>query len=149
MIEAKNINFYYDNFHALKNINMKMKANTVTAFIGPSGCGKSTFLRLFNRMNDLIPGTKLEGECLIRSEEHTSELQSRGHLVCRLVLEKKNVVAAKHQGRTADAGGGAEAGSSAGETWARRRREQVARTAALHAAAGDGNCDVAGPSHRV
>lgn len=68
MIEAKNINFYYDNFHALKNINMKMKANTVTAFIGPSGCGKSTFLRLFNRMNDLIPGTKLEGECLIEGE---------------------------------------------------------------------------------
>lgn len=68
MIEAKNINFYYDNFHALKNINMKMKANTVTAFIGPSGCGKSTFLRLFNRMNDLIPGTKLEGECLIEEK---------------------------------------------------------------------------------
>lgn len=68
MIETKNINFYYDNFHALKNINMKIKANTVTAFIGPSGCGKSTFLRLFNRMNDLIPGTKLEGECLIENK---------------------------------------------------------------------------------
>src|SRR5690554_7788119 len=172
MIEAKNINFYYDSFQALKNINIKMDANTVTAFIGPSGCGKSTFLRIFNRMNDLIPGTKLEGECLIegkniydksihvdelrknvgmvfqkpnpfpksifanvayglrvngmgdskfiaqrveeslidaalwdevkdklkksafelsggRSEEHTSELQSRPHLVCRLLLEKK------------------------------------------------------------
>ena len=65
MIETKNINFYYGNFHALKNISMKMEANTVTAFIGPSGCGKSTFLRLFNRMNDLIDDIKLEGECLI------------------------------------------------------------------------------------
>ncbi len=65
MIEAKDINFYYGNFHALKGINMKMEAKTVTAFIGPSGCGKSTFLRLFNRMNDLIPDTKLTGECLI------------------------------------------------------------------------------------
>lgn len=65
MIETKNINFYYGNFHALKNISMKMETNTVTAFIGPSGCGKSTFLRLFNRMNDLIDDTKLEGECLI------------------------------------------------------------------------------------
>ncbi len=65
MIEANNVNFYYGDFHALKNISMKMDANTVTAFIGPSGCGKSTFLRLFNRMNDLIEGTRLEGECLI------------------------------------------------------------------------------------
>lgn len=65
MIETKNINFHYGDFHALKNISMKMEANTVTAFIGPSGCGKSTFLRLFNRMNDLIDGTRLSGECLI------------------------------------------------------------------------------------
>ena len=65
MIEAKNVNFYYGDFHALKDINMKMERNTVTAFIGPSGCGKSTFLRLFNRMNDLIEGTRLTGECLI------------------------------------------------------------------------------------
>ncbi|MDR1593608.1 MAG: phosphate ABC transporter ATP-binding protein PstB [Prevotellaceae bacterium] len=65
MLETKNINFYYGNFHALKNISMKMEINTVTAFIGPSGCGKSTFLRLFNRMNDLIDDTHLTGECLI------------------------------------------------------------------------------------
>lgn len=68
MIEAKNVDFYYGDFHALKNINMSMEANTVTAFIGPSGCGKSTFLRLFNRMNDLIDGTKLTGECCINDE---------------------------------------------------------------------------------
>lgn len=65
MIEAIEVNFYYGDFHALKDINMKIEANTVTAFIGPSGCGKSTFLRLFNRMNDLIENTRLTGECKI------------------------------------------------------------------------------------
>ncbi|MFI3267811.1 MAG: phosphate ABC transporter ATP-binding protein PstB [Rikenellaceae bacterium] len=64
-IEAKNVNFYYGDFHALKNVNMNIEKNSVTAFIGPSGCGKSTFLRLFNRMNDLIDRTRLEGEILI------------------------------------------------------------------------------------
>ena len=68
MIQAKDTNFYYGDFHALKNINMVMEANTVTAFIGPSGCGKSTFLRLFNRMNDLIDDTRLTGECLIEGQ---------------------------------------------------------------------------------
>ena len=67
-IEANHVDFYYGDFHALKGINMKMEANTITAFIGPSGCGKSTFLRLFNRMNDLIDGTRLTGECLIENE---------------------------------------------------------------------------------
>ena len=65
MIEAQNVNFYYGDFHALKDINMQIQDKTVTAFIGPSGCGKSTFLRLFNRMNDLIPSTRLEGKCII------------------------------------------------------------------------------------
>jgi phosphate transport system ATP-binding protein len=68
MIQAKDINFYYGDFHALKNISMEIAAHTVTAFIGPSGCGKSTFLRLFNRMNDLIDNTRLTGECLIEGE---------------------------------------------------------------------------------
>ncbi|MDL2222807.1 phosphate ABC transporter ATP-binding protein PstB [Bacteroidales bacterium OttesenSCG-928-M11] len=65
MIQAKDINFYYGDFHALKSIDMEIETNTVTAFIGPSGCGKSTFLRLFNRMNELIDNTRLTGECLI------------------------------------------------------------------------------------
>ena len=69
MIQAKDINFYYGDFHALKNISMEIEANTVTAFIGPSGCGKSTFLRLFNRMNDLIDDTHLAGECLIEGQD--------------------------------------------------------------------------------
>ncbi|OJV40671.1 MAG: phosphate ABC transporter ATP-binding protein [Bacteroidales bacterium 36-12] len=69
MIETKNIDFYYGNFQALKNINMKIGANTVTAFIGPSGCGKSTFLRLFNRMNDLIDDTRMEGQCIVDGKD--------------------------------------------------------------------------------
>ena len=64
-IESKNINFYYGSSQALKNINIAIKPNTVTALIGPSGCGKSTYLRLFNRMNDLIDNTRVEGEVLI------------------------------------------------------------------------------------
>jgi phosphate transport system ATP-binding protein len=68
MIEAREVNFYYSDFHALKNVNMMIDPNTVTAFIGPSGCGKSTFLRLFNRMNDLIDGIRLTGECLINGQ---------------------------------------------------------------------------------
>lgn len=69
-IDAKHVDFYYDNgrFHALKDINLQVKEHEVVAFIGPSGCGKSTFLRLFNRMNDLIPGTKLDGEIDINGE---------------------------------------------------------------------------------
>lgn len=63
--EANNINFYYGDYHALKDVSLKFPDNTVTALIGPSGCGKSTFLRLFNRMNDLIDHTRLEGEVLV------------------------------------------------------------------------------------
>lgn len=69
IITAKDINFFYGDFHALKNISMQIEPNTVTAFIGPSGCGKSTFLRLMNRMNDLIEHTKLTGEMMIEGED--------------------------------------------------------------------------------
>ena len=68
IIETKNLNFWYGDFHALKDIDMEIEQNSVTAFIGPSGCGKSTYLRLFNRMNDLIAGTKLQGDVLIGGE---------------------------------------------------------------------------------
>ncbi len=68
IIETKNLNFWYGDFHALKDIDMEIEQNSVSAFIGPSGCGKSTYLRLFNRMNDLIAGTKLQGEVLIGGE---------------------------------------------------------------------------------
>ncbi|MCF8043558.1 MAG: phosphate ABC transporter ATP-binding protein PstB [Desulfarculaceae bacterium] len=64
IIEVKGLNFYYGDFKALTDINMTIKRSKVTALIGPSGCGKSTFLRLLNRMNELIAGTRVEGELL-------------------------------------------------------------------------------------
>mgnify|MGYP003681883894 CR=1 FL=1 len=67
-IEAKGIKVWYDDFNAIKGINMEIKPNTVTAFIGPSGCGKSTFLRLFNRMNDYVEGFRMEGKIKINGE---------------------------------------------------------------------------------
>ncbi len=65
VIEVHDLNFYYGDFQALTDVNVSLKNNYVTALIGPSGCGKSTFLRLLNRMNDLIPGTRVEGRVLI------------------------------------------------------------------------------------
>ncbi|GAB1717223.1 MAG: phosphate ABC transporter ATP-binding protein, PhoT family [Nitrobacter sp.] len=64
-IVTRNLNFYYGQHHALKNINLSIAANRVTAFIGPSGCGKSTLLRIFNRMYDLYPRQRVEGEVLL------------------------------------------------------------------------------------
>lgn len=87
MITAKDINFYYSDFHALKNITMDITSHTVTAFIGPSGCGKSTFLRLFNRMNELIDNTRLTGECIIDGQNiynksvHVDELRKKVGMV--------------------------------------------------------------------
>src|SRR5690625_1428879 len=68
-IEVKDLNFYYGHFHALKNINMFVKENKVTAFIGPSGCGKSTLLRTLNRMFELYPGQRAEGQILLDGED--------------------------------------------------------------------------------
>ncbi len=67
-IEARNVNFYYGSQIALKNINIACEENKVTALIGPSGCGKSTFIRTLNRMNDVIPGIKIEGDILLEGE---------------------------------------------------------------------------------
>jgi len=64
-IQAKGLNFYYGNKLALKNIGLVAPGNKVTALIGPSGCGKSTFIRTLNRMNDVIPNTRVEGEVII------------------------------------------------------------------------------------
>ena len=61
-MESKDLSFYYGKKQALKNINIVAPANKVTAIIGPSGCGKSTFIRTLNRMNDVLPGTRVEGE---------------------------------------------------------------------------------------
>ncbi len=67
-IEIKGVKVWYDDFNAIKGIDMDIKPNTVTAFIGPSGCGKSTFLRLFNRMNDYIDGFRMEGKIKINGD---------------------------------------------------------------------------------
>lgn len=61
-IEVNKLNLYYTDFHALKDVNINIARNAVTAFIGPSGCGKSTFLRTINRMNDLIDGVRINGK---------------------------------------------------------------------------------------
>lgn len=68
-ITIKNMNLFYGDFHALKNINMEIPKNQITAFIGPSGCGKSTLLKSLNRMNDLVVGCKIEGELLLDGED--------------------------------------------------------------------------------
>lgn len=64
-ILVNDLHFYYGDFHALKNINLKIEEKKVTAFIGPSGCGKSTLLRVFNRMYDLYPGMRAEGQIIL------------------------------------------------------------------------------------
>lgn len=64
-LSVKGLNFFYGKFHALKNVNMELPENKVTAFIGPSGCGKSTLLRTFNRMFELYPEQRAEGQILL------------------------------------------------------------------------------------
>ncbi|TDO77750.1 phosphate ABC transporter ATP-binding protein (PhoT family) [Halanaerobium saccharolyticum] len=69
VLEIKNLDFYYDEFQALNDINMEVKEKKVTALIGPSGCGKSTFLRTINRMNDLIEGSRVEGQVIFDGDD--------------------------------------------------------------------------------
>ena len=69
ILSARDLNLYYGENHALKNINIDIPANEITALIGPSGCGKSTFLRTLNRMNDLIPSVKIDGSLTYRGQE--------------------------------------------------------------------------------
>ena len=68
-ISVKNLDLYYGDFKALKNINMEIEANKITAFIGPSGCGKSTLLKSINRMNDLVEGCRIDGQILLDQED--------------------------------------------------------------------------------
>ena len=65
----ENLNLHYGDFHALKDINLSMNENEITAFIGPSGCGKSTFLKTLNRMNDLVAGCKIDGSIKLDGED--------------------------------------------------------------------------------
>ena len=68
-ISTSDLNLYYGNHHALKNINLDIYENQITAFIGPSGCGKSTYLKTLNRMNDLVPNVTINGKVLIDGED--------------------------------------------------------------------------------
>ena len=67
--DISHLNLHYGDFHALKDVNMKIEANKITAFIGPSGCGKSTFLKTLNRMNDLVENCKIDGNVLLDGKE--------------------------------------------------------------------------------
>ena len=68
-VKVENVNLYYGENHALKDVNMDIQENAVTAFIGPSGCGKSTFLKTLNRMNDLVDGVRIDGKVLLDGED--------------------------------------------------------------------------------
>ncbi len=65
---VKNLNLYYKEFHALKNVSIDIQTKNVTAFIGPSGCGKSTLLKTLNRMNDLVEGCQIQGDVMLYGE---------------------------------------------------------------------------------
>src|SRR5690606_37908887 len=86
-IEVKNLNFYYGKFHALRNVSMPIQKNRITAFIGTSGCGKSTLLRTFNRMFELYPGQRaegeinLDGEILLTSKQDISLIRAKVGMV--------------------------------------------------------------------
>lgn len=74
-LECRDVNLYYGQTHALHGITIGIERNSVTALIGPSGCGKSTFLRMFNRMNDLIDGARVEGEVLLDNRDINRDLE--------------------------------------------------------------------------
>ena len=86
-VSVRNLNFYYGKFHALKNVNLEIAERKVTAFIGPSGCGKSTLLRVFNRMFELYPEQRAEGEVLmdgdnlIRSKQDVALIRAKVGMV--------------------------------------------------------------------
>lgn len=92
IVRVKNVDFFYGSFKALSDITMNFERNKVTALIGPSGCGKSTLLRLLNRMNDLIDGTRVEGEILFDGQNiyapDVDPVQIRQHI--GMVFQKPN-----------------------------------------------------------
>ena len=92
--EARKLNFYYGDFRALKSITMPVHERKVTALIGPSGCGKSTFLRCFNRMHDLYPGNRYEGEIVLHPDNTTCSRASVDPIEVRMrigmVFQKPN-----------------------------------------------------------
>lgn len=91
-ISVKDLNLYYGKFHALKDINMDINKNEITAFIGPSGCGKSSFLRTLNRMNDLVEDCNIEGEILLDDKNIIKDISDVNILRKRvgMVFQKPN-----------------------------------------------------------
>ena len=90
--EVSNMDLYYGNFHALKNINISIPEKEITAFIGPSGCGKSTFLKSLNRMNDLVEGCRISGDIKLDGVDIYSEIARVNVLRKRvgMVFQKPN-----------------------------------------------------------
>jgi phosphate transport system ATP-binding protein len=84
VLEVRNLNFYYGSFHSLKNINLDIQENSITAFIGPSGCGKSTLLRTLNRMYDLYPGQRAEGQIMFNGNNILDAKQDLNLLRARI-----------------------------------------------------------------
>ena len=84
VLEIRNLNFYYGSFHSLKNINLDVQENSITAFIGPSGCGKSTLLRTLNRMYDLYPGQRAEGQIMFKGNNILDAKQDLNLLRARI-----------------------------------------------------------------
>ena len=103
-IAVQNLNFYYEDFHALKNINLRIAKNKVTAFIGPSGCGKSTLLRSFNRMFELYPNQKatgeinLDGENLLTTKMDISLIRAKVGMVFQSFNLFENLIIRLHLG---------------------------------------------------
>jgi len=92
IIKMSDLNLWYDENHALKDINMKIKKNKVTAIIGPSGCGKSTLIRCFNRMNDVIEGCRIEGEVFFHGENiyHSNADVKKYRTLIGMIFQKPN-----------------------------------------------------------
>lgn len=89
--EIRNLNLNYGDFHALKDINLNLESNKITAFIGPSGCGKSTFLKTLNRMNDLVENCKITGTILLDGQNIYKDIDVN-HLRKRVGMVFRNQI---------------------------------------------------------
>ena len=92
ILESRNLNIYYGNFRAVRDVNLSIERNKITAIIGPSGCGKSTLLRAFNRMNELVPDTRIEGNVVFEGldlyDKNTDPVEVRYRI--GMVFQKPN-----------------------------------------------------------
>lgn len=89
---VENLDLYYGSFQALKNININIQKNLITAFIGPSGCGKSTFLKTLNRMNDLVEGCRITGNVLLDGKDIYNNSNGNGHIDVNLLRKRVGMV---------------------------------------------------------